>query len=118
MGIFNRAFVKAHAHRDCSFRIVGAAMRRDATRGEEEGLQRKRGEGEASTIFSSLFIPRSLRALLLFSISIGFFCNFFGVYRFTCASKIDDAYVACFACLAVYNRKAAGRVSVAAAAAR
>lgn len=88
MGTFNRASGKAHAHRDCSFvRNVGSTI-------------------GVNNFFITVPI---LSVLFLFSISGEFFAIFFGVYRFTCASKIDDAYVVCRARLAVYNRKAVGR---------
>lgn len=84
---------------------------RCATRREEQPVKREAGQKGRRQQFFHRF-SRSLRALPLFHLD-RIFCNFFGVYRFTCASKIDDAYVACFARLAVYNRKAVGRVSVA-----
>lgn len=63
----------------------------------------RRYDGREQIFF--IAFPILSRALPLFC-SSGIFRNFFRVYRFTCASEIDDAYVVRWPRLAVYNRNA------------
>lgn len=92
IGSFNRAFARENSRPSWLFIV----------------LKCRRYDGREQIFFFHHF-SHSLHCSSSFPFWSRIFRHFFDVYRFTCASEIDDAYVVCCARLAVYNRNAVER---------